>query len=496
MRRLIIFPVLLIAFSGCMIGPNYFRPKIDAPAAWRYEDNEARDLANTAWWEQFGDTVLNQLIQTALRENKDLRIATARVDEFLGLYGTTRSNLFPQMGADARAARERVTEKGYAPLTSSIDAVHRSYAGIISASWEIDVWGRLRRATEAARADLLSSEEGRRTVILTLVTAVANAYIELRSLDRQLEISQSTAATREGTYKLFRMRFDKGVISELELSQVESEYEEALAAIPAFEKFIAQQENALSVLLGQNPRKISRGKSLDQLSVPRVPEGVPSAILERRPDVRQAEQDLIAANARIGVARAQYFPTISLTGNWGAASTALNDLFTGPAHVWSYAAQSSVPIFTAGGIAGLVTSAQAVQQQALYRYQQVIQNAFREVDDELIDQLKTRERLQAQARRMGALRNYARLARLRFDEGYTSYLEVLDAERTLFNVELSYTQTHGDLFRALINIYKAMGGGWIMKADAMSTTVDLSQAVSNKTANKNRHNREQTQERF
>ena len=453
-----------------MIGPNYFRPKIDTPVAWRFEVKETRDLTNTAWWEQLHDPVLNQLIQTALQENKDLRIATARVDEFIGRFGTTRSNLFPQVGTDARAARERITEKGYASLSPSIDPIHRSYEGILSAGWEIDVWGRLRRSTEAACAELLGSEEGRRTVILTLVSAVASSYIELRSLDRQLEIAKSTATSREGSYKLFKLRFQQGIISELELSQVQSQYEEALATIPAFEKFIAQQEDALSILLGQNPRAIPRGKNIDELILPGVPAGVPSAILERRPDILQAEQDLIAANARIGVARSQYFPTISLTGYWGAASAALNDLFSGPSHIWSYAVQSSVPIFTAGGIAGLVTSAKAVQQQTLYRYQQVIQNAFREVDDALIDQQKTGERLQAQARQVEALRTYARIARLRFDEGYTSYIEVLDSERTLFNVELSYTQTHGDLFRALINLYKAMGGGWILEADRMITS--------------------------
>ncbi len=468
MRRLIVLPVFMIALAGCMIGPNYFRPKIDTPTAWRFEVKEARDLSNTPWWEQFNDPVLNQLIQTSLQENKDLRIATARVDEFLGRFGTTRSNLFPQMGADARAARERVTEKGYAPLSPSIDPIHRSYEGIISAGWEIDVWGRLRRSTEAACAELLASEEGRRTVILTLVAAVASSYIELRALDRQLEIAQSTAKLREGSYKLFKLRFEQGIISELELSQVLSQYEEALAAIPLYEKLIAQQEDALSVLLGKNPQAIPRGKNIDELVLPEVPAGVPSAILERRPDILQAEQDLIAANARIGVARSLYFPTISLTGYWGSASSALNDLFSGPSKIWSYAVESSVPIFTAGGIAGLVTSAKAVQQQTLARYQQAIQNAFREVDDGLIDQQKTGERLQAQTRQVEALRNYARIARLRFDEGYTSYIEVLDAERSLFNVELSYTQTHADLFKALINLYKAMGGGWIVKADQMT----------------------------
>jgi multidrug efflux system outer membrane protein len=275
------------------------------------------------------------------------------------------------------------------------------------------------------------------------------------------------------------MRFEQGIISELELSQVKSEYEDALATVPLYEKLIAQQENALSILLGQNPRAIPRGKNIDQLVLPGVPAGVPSAILERRPDILQAEQDLIAANARIGVARSLYFPTISLTGDWGAASAALNDLFSGPSKIWSYAVQSSVPIFTAGGIAGLVTSAKAIQQQTLARYQQVIQNAFREVDDALIDQRKTGERLQAQARQVESLRTYARIARLRFDEGYTSYIEVLDAERTLFSVELSYTQTHGDLFSALINLYKAMGGGWLNTADRIATQAPSAAAPAN-----------------
>jgi multidrug efflux system outer membrane protein len=297
---------------------------------------------------------------------------------------------------------------------------------------------------------------------------VANTYIDLRRLDRELEIALRTAKTREETYQLFKLRFDGGVISELELSQVASEYEDALATIPQIEKDIAQVENGLSVLLGNNPASIQRGKSIDELIPPAVPAGLPSELLERRPDIRQAEEDLVAANARIGVARGLYFPTISLTGFNGTASAEFDELFSGPASVWNYGGQLTVPIFTAGGIAGIVKASEAVQQQALARYRQAIENGFREVDDSLIDQQKSRERLAAQARQVAALRTYAGTARLRFDEGYTSYIEVLDAERSLFNVERSYAQTQSALLQSLVNLYKAMGGGWVTEADRLT----------------------------
>jgi len=468
MRRYISLLMLFMVAAGCKIGPDYRRPAVDIPVAWRFEEKEVQDLTNTAWWKQFNDPVLNELIAIALRENKDLRIAFARVEEFLGYYGETRSFLFPQIGASASAARARVTEEGRTSLPSGINPIDRDYQGLISASWEIDIWGRLRRATEAARADVLSTEEVRSAVILTLVASVANTYIDLRGLDRELEIARRTAKTREETYQLFKLRFEGGVISELELSQVASEYEDAMAAIPQIETNIAQVENGLNVLLGQNPAPIPRGKSIDELMPPAVPEGLPSELLERRPDIRQAEQDLIAANARIGVARGLYFPTISLTGSQGTASADLSALFTGPAAIWSYGAQLTAPIFTAGRIRGLVRASKAVQQQTLFRYQQAIENAFREVEDSLVDQKKSRERIEAQTRQVGALRTYAGIARLRFDEGYTSYIEVLDAERSLFTVERSYTQTQATLLRSLVNLYKAMGGGWIAEADRMT----------------------------
>jgi len=472
---------LMFFMVGCAVGPDYQRPKVDIPQAWRFEEKEALDVANTAWWEQFNAPVLNELIQIALKENKDLMVASARIEEFIGRYRTTRSYLFPQIGVQAVGGRSQATEEGPTPLSPSIENPSDFFQGFFFGSWEIDLWGKLRRAKEAARADLLGTEEGRRGVILTLVTAVANGYIELRDLDRELEVAKRTATTREGTYKIFKLRFEAGVISELELSQVKSEYEAALATIPQFEKAIAQQENALSILLGRNPGIITRGKMLDELALPVVPQGVPSDVLDRRPDIRQAEQNLIAANARIGVAKAAYFPSISLTGDYGYASTELSNLFDGPAKAWSWAAPIVAPIFTAGQISGEVKAANAIQQQALFRYQQVIQNAFREVEDSLIDQKKSQEQLSAQGRQVEALRKYAQLARLRFDEGYTSYIEVLDAERSLFDVELSYTQTQAALFRALVNIYKSMGGGWVNESEAMTAGAAAPEKQAQKT---------------
>ena len=467
MKKISIVLIALV-LAGCAVGPDYRRPLVDTPSAWRVEEKQAKDLANTAWWEQFNDPVLNKLIETALKENYDLKIATARVEEYAGRYMVGRSGLFPQIYAAGGGGRERVTERGPSSVPTGTDNPATLYQGVFTGAWEIDVWGRLRRLTEAARADLLSTEEGRRAVILTLISAVANSYVRLRDLDKELEISQNTAKSRAESYAIFKLRFEGGIVSVVELSQVKSEYELALSRIPFIRKNIAFQENALSVLLGRNPGPIPRGKTIDELTLPAVPVGLPSDLLEQRPDIRQAEQDLTAANARIGAAKALYFPTISLTGAFGWASTDLSNLFSGPSQAWNWAGSFTAPIFTGGAITGNYQATQAVEQQVLFRYQQSIQTAFREVNDSLADQRLTREQLEAQKQQVEALNDYARVARLRYDEGYTSYLEVLDAERSLFNAELEYTQSQGVLFQALVNLYKAMGGGWVTEADKMT----------------------------
>ncbi len=468
MTKPIIAALLIFLTTSCTLGPDYRRPTIETPSGWRLEEGESREVVNTRWWEQFEDPVLNGLIVTALQENKEIRLAAFRVEEFLGRYGFVRSYLFPQVNALALGQQKRVTEYSNPPWPSTADNPYSDYQALLSASWEIDLWGKLRRASEAARAELLGTEEARRAVILTIVTAVAAAYTDLRDLDKQLEIAQRTAQSRQDAFDLFQLRFDRGLISELELKQIESEVQATLVTVASLQKAIVQQENALSLLIGRNPSPILRGKTVDDLVLPAVPAGIPSQLLERRPDIRRAEQDLIAANARIGVARALYFPTISLTGFLGLESNDLSKLFSGAARNWNYAASITQPIFTAGGIAGTVKATEAVQQQASIRYQQTIQNAFREVEDALIDQAKSREQLTFQKKQLEALRGYFSLAKIRYANGYTSFLEVLDAERGLFNTELSYTQTQGLLFRALINLYKAMGGGWVVEADTLT----------------------------
>ena len=462
-----------------MVGPDYKRPAVDIPQGWRFEDKEAKDLANTAWWEQFSDPVLNDLIRIALQENKDLKIAVARIGQFVGQYVTTRAALFPQFGAGASGGGERVTNTGLPPIPRTVKNPDDIWSVYLNGNWEIDIWGKIRRATQAARAGILSSEEGRRTVILSLVAAVASTYIDLRDADREMEISRKTAEAYKESLRIFELRFKEGFSSAVEVSMVKSEYEQALSRISFYGKTIPQLEDALSILLGRNPGPIPRGKGLEELALPYVPAGLPSNLLEQRPDIRKAEQDLIAANAQIGVAKSLYYPAISLTAAFGYTSTDLSKLFRHPAQAWSVAAPVVAPIFTAGAIRGQVKLAESQKQELVVRYQQIIQTAFGEVNDSLIDQSQTKEQVEALGRQVSALKEYARLAQVRFDNGYTGYLEVLDANRSLFNAELSYAQTKATLFRSFVNLYKAMGGGWVTEADKM-TGEDIAKESSTK----------------
>jgi outer membrane protein, multidrug efflux system len=462
-------PVLMVGLlQGCLLGPNYERPKVAVPDAFRFEYANAVDVVNTAWWEQFEDPVLNNLVRTALENNLNVKQAAARVDEFMGQLVSTRSALFPQASAGFDASRQRASQDGPTPIPAGVSPVYNLYQPSVSAFWNLDLFGQVRRETEAARANVNAAEESRRATILTLVASVASSYIVLRSLDRQLEIAQSTTASRADSVRVFTLRRRFGQVSEMELAQSQSDYEATAATIPQFEQQIAQQEDALSVLLGSNPEPILRGRALAALSTPAVPAGMPSDLLDRRPDLRQAEQNLIAQNALIGAARALYFPQISLTGLFGSVSTQFSKLFTGPALVWSYAGSVTVPIFTGGNIYGQNKQAEARQQEALFAYENAIQVAFQQVDDALIAVQKSREEMAAQGRQVDALRTYYRLASLRYEGGYTSYLEVLDAERNLFNAELQYTQTQAATLTNLVNLYMAMGGGWVVQAEQLT----------------------------
>ena len=466
------FLVVCALLSGCALGPDYQRPAIDSPAAYRIDYPSAAELANTKWWEQFGDPVLNQLIEEALRGNLDVKQAAARVERFLGALRTTRSQFFPQFGYGFDASRNRASQLGQQALPPGTDPNYSLYQGSLTADWQIDLFGRVRRQSESAQASVYASEQGRRGVILTIVTTVATAYVALRAFDRQLEIARSTAKNYGDTQQLFGLRLKGGVISDVEMAQIESQYQQALAAIPALELSIAQQENLISTLLGRNPGPIPRGKTIDELAAPAIPAGLPAELLERRPDILQAEQNLVSSNAGIGAAKALYFPSFSITGALGSVSTQVSDFLTGPSKAWSLALSAVGPIFTFGSIEGQVRSAEAAKDEAVLFYQQTILNALQETNNALISSQKTFEQAEAQVRRVRALRNYARLSRVRFDNGAASYVEVLVAENDLFAAELNSVTSQADRLTQLINVYKAMGGGWVDAADALAMPSD------------------------
>lgn len=455
----------LLPSAGCLMGPNYVPPQVDAPPVYRYEEKDARATINTEWWKQFGDPVLDGLIAEALENNKQVQIAAARVEQAAAVLTQTRAPLYPQIGYGADAARARGTEAGATPLSSFVPNPQTSLQVLASASWEIDLWGRIRRLSEAARANLFGTEEARRGVILSLVSSVASTYIQLLGLDEQLAISRRSLESYGESVRLFELKFQHGQVSQMNVEQARTQYETAAAIIPQIALSIARTENALSILLGRNPGPVTRGGRLDTLSLPAVPAGLPSEILANRPDIRQAEQALIAANAQIGAAKALYFPSISLTGALGWASSDLSSLFTGPARVWSYAGSLLGPIFAGGAIKGQVRQAEAGREAALVSYEASIQSAFADVENALVGRRMLSEQVEAQKRLVRAGTEYERLARLQYDGGYAPYSTVLQAQQQLFPSELNYAQYRAELFNSLVDIYKAMGGGWVALAE-------------------------------
>ncbi len=456
--------------AGCVVGPDYQRPVVDAPKSFVYEPKETAETVNTEWWKQFGDPVLDALITEALANNQSVKVAAANVEQAAGVFTQTRSALFPQIGYGASAARARTTEAGGTPvLEGLIPNPQNAYEAVLNVSWELDLWGRIRRLSETARANLLATDEARRGVILSLVASVASNYLTLRGLDEQLVISKRTLDAYGESVRLFTLQFQYGQVSQMNVAQVQSQYETAAAQIPVIENQIAQTQNALGVLLGRNPGAIPRGKSIYELAQPQVPAGVPSTLLERRPDLRQSEDTLIAANAQIGAAKALYFPTISLTGALGTTSSQLSELFSGPSRVWNYAGSIVGPIFTFGAISGQVAQAEASQQAALANYRLSIQNAFADVENSLVAAQKLKEQQAAQERLVAALKSYAQLATLQYNGGYTSYTTVLQAEQLLFPAELQLASVRASVFSSSVAIYKAMGGGWVTEADRMTT---------------------------
>ena len=458
------FPIAMLAcavLAGCMVGPNYHRPTVQSPPTYRdlsenpQIQSQVASYADLPWWQVFQDPKLQELIRIAIKQNYDLQLATERIDAARAQVAVTRSSLFPQVSANPAfgGGKENVAQSRYNFGLITADA-----------AFQLDFFGRLRRATQAARAQLLATEAARQTVILTLVSDVASNYFTLLQLDLQLQITRDTVNTQTDSVKLTNLRLDHGVATKLDVLQAQQVLDTANSQVPDLERQIGQEEDAISILLGNYPQDVARGLPLVQQPLPPdVPPGLPSSILERRPDIREAEQNLIAANAEIGVAKAAFFPQISLTGSGGGAfgrSTAFSGLMSTHLGIWSYGAQVSQPIFTGGALRGNLKLAEAEHQQALTAYREAIQHAFGDVSDALIGYQKLHQVRVRLEDTVADLQESVRLSNMRYKGGTTTYLEVLDGQRSLFSAELTLAQARGNEYQSLVQLYRSLGGGW------------------------------------
>jgi outer membrane protein, multidrug efflux system len=449
------------ALSSCAVGPHYHRPAVQTPNSFRdlavspQVQAQAASYADLPWWQVFQDPKLQELIRTALKQNYDLQLATERINAARAQLAVTRSSLFPQISGNGNfsGGKENLEQSKFNFLTLTADA-----------AFQLDFFGKLRRATQAARAQLLATEDARQVVVLTLVSDIANDYFTLLQLDLQLTITRDTVKTQTDSVKLTQLRLDHGVATKLDVLQAQQVLDTANAQIPDIERQIGQVEDAISILLGNYPQDIARGTPLvGQVLPPEVPPGLPSSILERRPDIREAEQILVAANADIGVAKAEFFPQIALTGGAGGAfgrSSAFSSLMTTQLGIWSYGAQVSQPIFTGGALKGNLHLAESEHRQALISYREAIQHAFGEVSDALIGYEKLHQVRTRQQDSVADLEETVRISTLRYKGGTTTYLEVLDGQRSLYGAELTLAAARADEYRSLVQLYKALGGGW------------------------------------
>jgi len=464
MKKLAAFMAAMMSSSlvvGCSVGPNYHRPVVQPPTAYRdLSENpqvqaQAASYADLPWWQVFQDPQLQELIRTALKQNYDLQLATERINAARAQVAISRSRLLPQVqgNGDFSGGKEHnfQTKSNFLLLTAD-------------AAFQLDFFGRLRRATEASRAELLGTEDSRQTVTLTLVSDVASAYFALLQLDLQLQITRETVKTQQDSVKLTNLRVEHGVATRLDVLQAQQVLDSANAQIPDLERRIAQEENAISILLGNYPQAVPRGRALvEQPLPPEVPPGMPSSLIERRPDIREAEQVMVAANAEIGVAKAQFFPQIALTGSGGGSfgrSSAFSSLMGSQVGIWSYGAQVSQPIFTGGALRGNLHAAESQHQQALISYRQTIQRAFGDVSDALIGYEKFHQVRVRQEDTVKDLQESVRLSEMRYKGGTTTYLEVLDGQRSLFSAELTLAEARGTEYQSLVQLYRALGGGW------------------------------------
>jgi outer membrane protein, multidrug efflux system len=492
--RAILAAALVCAAAGCAVGPGYRRPALAVPSAWRPVDQNADSLRpfydslaavrdtlpldpNTreqmpdasaageiflvdtaralAWFDLLQDPVLRRLVTTAVKENRDVRIAYATIDEFRAQYGVVRGDFFPQITLNAQGGRTQTVLGNLGTFT------YNTLQATVDLSWELDLWGRIRRSTEAARNDLLAQRESQREIILTLVSDVANTYLQLRQLDLALEISRRTLTSNRETFRLARRRFDQGIISELDVRQFESEVASPAARVAQLEGQISQTENLLSLLLGQNPGRIPRGRPLTEvLGEMTVPAYVPSDLLRQRPDVRAAEADLHAATARIGAAKGNLFPIPFVTSSYGTNARNADDLFKNSSEIYQIFGGVAMPLFTGGRVGRQVDVARARADQSRYFYERTVLVALREVEDALAGVRASRNQVAAQQTQVDALRRALRLAEMRYQSGASSYLDLLDAQRSLFGAELSLVQVQGQQATAAVTLYRALGGGW------------------------------------
>jgi outer membrane protein, multidrug efflux system len=461
LRPLISVVLASSLIGGCMVGPNYHRPVMQPPTAFRdlrespQAEAQVASYADLPWWQVFQDPQLQDLIRIALKQNYDMQLATERIKAERAQLAITRSYLFPQAQGSGNFTGGK--EK-------SFQSKSNFFALTADAAFQLDFFGKLRRETEAARAQLLATEDAQRTVMLTLVSDVASDYFTLLQLDLELQITRNTVNTQEDSIKLTSFRVDHGVATKLDVLQAQQVLDTANAQIPDLERQIGQEEDAISILIGDYPQGVPRGRPLEEQAVPPdVPPGLPSSLLERRPDIRQAEQILIAANAEIGVAKAEFFPQISLTGSGGGGfgrSSAFSSLMSSQIGIWSYGAQVSQPIFTGGALRGNLHLAESQHEQALIAYKEAIQHAFGDVSDALIAYQKLHEVRIHQEEQVADLDESVRLSNMRYQGGTTTYLEVLDGQRSLFDAEIALAQARGNEYQSVVQLYKALGGGW------------------------------------
>lgn len=456
---------LLIALTACTKVDVDQIPWVSTPDHWMYEPKEALEAVNFRWWQDFGDEVLDGYIVEALHNNQDLLKSQARVEEFIARVQIAISPLFPLVTGNAFGSRLQLSNAA-SPQVPIIPRIFNDYSTAFSASYELDVWGKIRSNLQSAKLNLAASEEAKRTVVLTLCSAVAQAYFSLRQYDLQLKVSLDSLKSFEQAYDIAKYRFEGGVTSELPVKQADSEVQVARGRAVLFELQVATQQNLLNVLLGRSPGPIERGLSFSKLTLPRkVPAGIPSEILYNRPDIRRAADELMSANAQINVQIARLFPQITLTGDYGNESLALSNLLTNPAVLWQYTLNIFQTVFDAGRLTAEVHTAEAIQRQLVHNYVSTVLTGFQEVENALITHQKRVEYYQVQIARVAVLKDYLVLANLQYSNGQTDYLSVLDAQRNLFNAQLDEVASHADCYISLVDVYKALGGGWVVDAE-------------------------------